>query len=91
MTGKGRAGNGSLDFTIARLGDCGIVSPMSGVRFIHDQDGVLYPSTLADLRRLFTEVFEQATSDVGPGMFETTSAWAGRWDASCNLPGRVTP
>ena len=52
MTGKGPAGNASLDFTIARLGDCGIVSPMSGVRFIDDQDGVLYPSTLGDLRRL---------------------------------------
>jgi 6-phosphofructokinase 1 len=52
MTGHGRAGNGDLDFTIARLGNCRIVSPMAGVRFIHDQDSVLYPSTLGDLKRL---------------------------------------
>jgi 6-phosphofructokinase 1 len=52
MAGNGRAANGDLDFTIARLGNCRIVSPMAGVRFIHDQDRVLYPSTLADLKRL---------------------------------------
>ena len=42
---------GSLDFTIARLGDCGIASPMSGIRFVADEERVLYPSTLDDLRR----------------------------------------
>ena len=44
--------DGSLDFTIARLGDCAITSPMSDVGFIQDEDRVIYPSTLSHLRRL---------------------------------------
>jgi 6-phosphofructokinase 1 len=40
-----------LDFTIARLGDCRIPSPMSGTRFVTDDERVLYPSTLEDLKR----------------------------------------
>ena len=44
----GAAGEGPvLDFTIARLGDCRFPSPMSGVRFVSDDERVLYPSTLA--------------------------------------------
>ena len=43
------AGDG-LDFTIARLGDCRIPSPMAGTRFVSDDERVLYPSTLDDLR-----------------------------------------
>jgi 6-phosphofructokinase 1 len=35
-----------LDFTIARLGDCRIPSPLSGVRFTRDADRVLYHATL---------------------------------------------
>ena len=35
-----------LDFTIARLGECRIPSPMSGVRFTRDEERVLYHSTL---------------------------------------------
>ncbi len=35
-----------LDFTIARLGECRIQSPMSGVRFTRDEERVLYHSTL---------------------------------------------
>ena len=35
-----------LDFTIARLGECRIHSPMSGVRFTGDEERVLYHSTL---------------------------------------------
>jgi len=35
-----------LDFTIARLGDCRVQSPLSGVRFTSDSDRVLYHSTL---------------------------------------------
>jgi 6-phosphofructokinase 1 len=40
-----------IDFTIARLGDCRIPSPMSGVRFVQDHERILYPSTLEELRR----------------------------------------
>ena len=52
--GAARAAGGGpvLDFTIARLGDGGIASPMSGVRFVSDDERVLYPSSLRDLRRL---------------------------------------
>ncbi len=35
-----------LDFTIARLGECRIPSPMSGVRFTSDEERVIYHSTL---------------------------------------------
>ena len=42
----------SLDYTIARLGDCRVPSPMSGVRFVTDEERVLYPSTVNDLKRL---------------------------------------
>jgi 6-phosphofructokinase 1 len=35
-----------LDFSIARLGDCRFQSPMSGVQFRGDEEGVLYHSTL---------------------------------------------
>jgi 6-phosphofructokinase 1 len=38
-----------IDFTISRLGECRIPSPMAGVRFVSDADRVLYPSTLKDL------------------------------------------
>jgi 6-phosphofructokinase 1 len=34
------------DFTIARLGDCRIPSPMSGVRFTDDADRVVYHATI---------------------------------------------
>jgi len=38
-----------LDFTIERLGECRLPSPMAGVRFVSDDDRVLYASTLKDL------------------------------------------
>ena len=41
-----------LDFTIARLGECRIPSPMSGVRFTRDEERVLYHSTLEGMQRL---------------------------------------
>jgi 6-phosphofructokinase 1 len=39
-----------LDFTIARLGECRIQSPMSGVRFTRDAERVLYHSTLEGVK-----------------------------------------
>ena len=39
-----------LDFTIARLGECRIASPMSGVRFTGDGERVLYHATLAEMK-----------------------------------------
>ena len=42
-------GDKDLDFTIARLGDCHIRSPMSGERFTSDAERVLYHSTLEEM------------------------------------------
>ncbi len=39
-----------LDFTIARLGECRIPSPMSGVRFTSDEERVIYHSTLERIK-----------------------------------------
>jgi 6-phosphofructokinase 1 len=39
-----------LDFTIARLGECRIPSPMVGAGFTQDEERVLYPSTLAEMK-----------------------------------------
>jgi 6-phosphofructokinase 1 len=53
-TGDARRAAGAgpaLDFTIARLGDCHVPSPMSGVRFVTDDERVVYPQSLSELRR----------------------------------------
>ena len=39
-----------LDFTIARLGECRIPSPMSGVRFTREDERVLYHARLKDMK-----------------------------------------
>ena len=39
-----------IDFTIERLGECRIPTPMSGIRFTADSDRVVYPATLAELK-----------------------------------------
>jgi len=41
--------DGSLDFSIQRLGECRIPSPLSAVRFTSDEERVLYASRLAAL------------------------------------------
>ncbi len=38
-----------LDFTIARLGECRITSPLSGIRFTGDDERILYHTRLGDL------------------------------------------
>jgi 6-phosphofructokinase 1 len=45
-----RMSDSDPDFTIARLGECLIPSPMSGVRFTRDDERVLYHVRLEDLR-----------------------------------------
>jgi 6-phosphofructokinase 1 len=42
-----------IDFSIERLGECRIPTPMSGNRFITDDDRVLYPATLAEAKPWF--------------------------------------
>lgn len=40
-----------LDFTVMKLGECTIPSPMSGVRFVKDGDSVLYHSDIREIRK----------------------------------------
>lgn len=39
-----------LDFSIARIGDCRVPSPMGGTRFAHDDERVLYHSRLEEVK-----------------------------------------
>jgi 6-phosphofructokinase 1 len=39
-----------LDFTIERLGECRVPSPMTAARFVEDDERVLYAATLAQVR-----------------------------------------
>ena len=39
-----------LDLTIARLGECHVPSPMSGVRFTRDDERVLYHASFEDMK-----------------------------------------
>ena len=43
------------DFTIHRLGECTISSPMRGVRFTNDQEHILLHSDLAEIKRYLDE------------------------------------
>jgi 6-phosphofructokinase 1 len=54
-----------IDFTIAHHGDCQIQSPMTGVRFVQDNERVLYPSTLEELTRLREFSNEQLSMELG--------------------------
>jgi len=40
-----------LDFTVMKLGECTIPSPMSGVRFVRDDENVLYHSDIREIRQ----------------------------------------
>ena len=56
-----------LDFTIARLGECRVQSPMSGVRFTDDDERVLYHSTLEGIKPwLDTGAAPPAMESAGP-------------------------
>jgi 6-phosphofructokinase 1 len=54
----------ALDFTIQRLGECTIPSPMSGIRFTGDDEHVLYHSDLKEIKRCLDAGIE-------PPRFET--------------------
>jgi 6-phosphofructokinase 1 len=45
----------ALDFTIDRLGECRIPSPMAGAKFVGDADTLVYHSRFADIQRYFAE------------------------------------
>jgi len=55
-----------LDFTIERLGDCRVTSPMSGVRFVDDHDRVLFASTLRGLERSTHDGIPSSMEAAGP-------------------------
>ena len=59
--------NGNLDFTIARLGECRFPSPLSGVRFIHDDERVLYHTRFEDMKAWIAEgAYPPAMEAAGP-------------------------
>ena len=45
-----KPGEPDLNFQIDRLGECRVHSPMQGVKFVDDEDQVLYHSTLQEIR-----------------------------------------
>ena len=56
-----------LDFTIARLGACRFRSPLSGVRFVGDDERVLYHARLEDLKPWIAEGADPPAMEVaGP-------------------------
>jgi 6-phosphofructokinase 1 len=48
----------SLDFTISRLGECRIPSPMTGIRFVGDDEHVLYNAYCGDIRECMAKGIE---------------------------------
>lgn len=42
--------DGELNFEIARLGQCRMPSPMAGVRFVHEDEHVLYHTSMQEIR-----------------------------------------
>jgi len=48
----------NLDFTISRLGECRIPSPMTGIRFAGDDEHILYNAYCADIRKCVAEGVE---------------------------------
>ena len=70
------------DFTIARHGECRIASPMSGVRFVSDEERVLYPATLADWRRLTSTGAEPPSMEAaGPRQ----RIFFNSWEVTCGI------
>src|SRR4029453_2624875 len=56
-----------LDFTIERLGECGIPSPMSGVRFGRDDERVIYHASLQEVKACLAQGSEPpAMETAGP-------------------------
>jgi 6-phosphofructokinase 1 len=56
-----------LDFSIARLGVCRLVSPMTDVRFVRDEDRILYDVSVEGMRRwLGRGVEPPAMEEAGP-------------------------
>ena len=61
----------ALDFTIERLGPCRFPSPMAGVRFVTDDDHVLYPGTTGELKRWTERGMEPPSFEVAGPRRET--------------------
>jgi 6-phosphofructokinase 1 len=46
--------SGDLNFEVHRLGECTMPSPMSGVRFVKEDDHILYHSDVMEIRKYIT-------------------------------------
>jgi len=74
--------DGAVDFSISRHGECRIDSPMSGVRFVRDEERVLYPSTLADWKRLHTPGADPPSMEAaGPRQ----RIFFNSWEVTCGI------
>jgi 6-phosphofructokinase 1 len=72
----------AVDFSISRHGECRIDSPMSGVRFVGDEERVLYPSTLADWKRLQTPGADPPSMEAaGPRQ----RIFFNSWEVTCGI------
>jgi hypothetical protein len=40
-----------LDFTVTKLGECTVLSPMPGVRFVKEDDHILYHNDIREIRK----------------------------------------
>jgi 6-phosphofructokinase 1 len=57
----------NLDFTVTRLGECRVPSPMSGVRFVSDDERVLYHVSLPEVKAWLAKGVDPPTMEVaGP-------------------------
>ena len=75
-------GQTDLDFTISALGKCRFPSPMSGVRFVGDDERVLYHTNFADMKEWLARSAEPpAMEAAGPRsqLFFDASKIASRW------------
>lgn len=60
-------GKVDLNFAISRLGECRFPSPMSGVRFVRDEEHGLVHSSLPDIKKFLDEAKEPPTMELaGP-------------------------
>ncbi|ABC76638.1 pyrophosphate--fructose 6-phosphate 1-phosphotransferase [Syntrophus aciditrophicus SB] len=67
MRQEGDMGNTELDFTIERLGECHIPSPVKGIRFVDDDGRVLYHSHLQEMKPWLDEgIHPPAMEAAGP-------------------------
>ena len=63
-----------LNFAVSRLGECQITSPITGVRFVNDEEHVLYHSDLGAIKSYLDAGKEPPCLEkAGPGRKSTST------------------